>query len=255
MDTYSGPIFDAHIHTEFVGAASLQRFRDVQSSFNILGALTDSIEPASSNQQLRDLGVDRCAVISRTDWGLEHLETGLASGTYLAIKINLGFMHAYADDVSLRPLYSLARQYDVPILFHTGDTGSQKSKLKYSQPLALDEVITDCSDVKFMLVHSGNPWFIDAALLAAKNDNVWLELSSLVEGALGDVSRKTLFRLVVDPIRWMFEYTGKPEKFIFGSGWPCVDYPRYFSLCVAAIEQRHHRQVFFENAIRLFYKR
>jgi predicted TIM-barrel fold metal-dependent hydrolase len=60
---------------------------------------------------------------------------------------------------------------------------------------------------------------------------------------------------MIDPIRGMLDYTGKPEKLIFGSGWPDVDYPRYLSSCVAAIPQQYHHQVFFENATMLFRKR
>jgi len=252
MSTYSGPVFDAHVHTEFAAAGSLQDFQALKSRFNIQACVTDSREPACSAQVLQDLGVGRCAVIAQPEWCFESLAQGLASGVYRAIKINLGFMHVHADDARLQLLYSLAREFDVPVLFHTGDTGWHRSKLKYAHPLSLDEVIVDHPEVNFLLVHSANPWFTDAAVLAAKNHNVWLDLSSIIEGSLSQVSQATVDRLMVDPIRWMLDYTGKPDRLVFGSGWPSVDYPAYVAACARAIEPRYHPQVFFDNAARLF---
>jgi len=252
MSTYSGPIFDAHLHTEFAAAGDLQVFKDLKSQFNILGAITDSHEPACDAQVLKALGIGRCAVIAQPEWCHASLTQGLASGHYVAIKINLGFMPVYADDPRLQPLYSLAREFDVPVLLHSGDTGWHRSKLKYAHPLSMDEIIVDHPQVNFLLVHSGNPWFVDAGVIAAKNNNVWLDLSSIVEGPLNRVPAATLDRLLVEPVRWMLDYTGKPDRLVFGSGWPSVDYPSYVVACAKAIDQQYHRQVFFDNAIQLF---
>ncbi|WP_449433855.1 amidohydrolase family protein [Pseudomonas putida] len=251
MNTYCGPVFDAHVHTEFSGEHDLQAYEALKARFNIVAALTDSHAPACA-ERLPALGVGRCAVIAQPQWSAESLARGLAAGTFDAIKLNLGFMPVLADDPRLAPLYALARQFDVPVLFHTGDTGWHRSRLKYAHPLTLDETIVDHPEVKFVLVHSGNPWFTDAAVLAAKNRNVWLDLSSIVEGRLSHASEQTLDRLLVNPIRWMLDYTGKPEKLLFGSGWPSVDYPGYIAACSRAIPAPQQRQVFFDNATQLF---
>ncbi|MDR6676236.1 amidohydrolase family protein [Pseudomonas oryzihabitans] len=252
MNSYTGPIFDAHIHTEFAGAANLQAFKALKSNFDIRASVTDSHTPNCSVQALQALNVGRCAVIAQPEWCLDSLTQQLASGIYVAIKINLGFMPIYAGDSKVEPLYELAYKFGVPILFHTGDTGWHGSRLKYAHPLSLDEVIAEHPQVNFLLVHSGNPWFIDAAVVAAKNNNVWLDLSSIIEGPLNQVSPTMLKRLMIDPIRWMFDYICKPDKFIFGSGWPFVDYPNYVAACAQAIDQQHHQQIFFDNAIRFF---
>lgn len=252
MDSYSGPVFDAHVHTDFAATDNLQAFKALKSRFNIRASVTDSHAPTCNAQTLQALNVGRCAVIAQPEWCLDSLTQGLADGLYVAIKINLGFMPIYADDSRLQPLYALAHKFDVPVLMHTGDTGWHGSRLKYAHPLSLDEVIVDHPQVNFLLVHSGNPWFTDAAVVAAKNNNVWLDLSSIVEGPLEQVSAATLNRLMIDPIRWMLDYTGKPDRLIFGSGWPFVDYPNYVAACAKAIDQKYHQQVFFDNATRLF---
>lgn len=252
MSNYSGPIFDAHVHTEFTAAGDLQIFKTLKSRFDIRASITDSRAPASSAQTLKMLGVGRCAVIAQPEWCHGSLVQGLASGVYVAIKINLGFMPVYADDPRLLGLYALAREFNVPVLLHTGDTGWHRSRLKYAHPLSMDEVIVDHPQVNFLLVHSGNPWFTDAAVVAAKNQNVWLDISSIIEGPLSQVPAAKLDRLMIQPISWMLDYTGKPDRLIFGSGWPSVDYPHYVSACARAIDPQYHHQVFFENATRLF---
>lgn len=254
MTMYSGPVFDAHLHTEFCAAHDEQAFRALKTRFDIVAGMTDSHVPGCDAAQLRALGVGRCAVIAQPEWNPRALARGLDEGLYQAIKINLGFMPLHAHDPCLQPAYRLARQFDVPVMFHTGDTGWPRSKLKYAHPLTLDETVVDHAQVNFLLVHSGNPWFTDAGVLAAKNDNVWLDLSSIIEGALGEVSEATLARLLLEPIRWMLDYTGKPERFVFGSGWPAVDYPVYLQACAKAIPEQYQRQVFFENAMHLFHR-
>ncbi|MBD8706058.1 amidohydrolase family protein [Pseudomonas sp. CFBP 13711] len=252
MSNYSGPIFDAHVHTEFATAGDLETFKALKSRFDIRASITDSHAPACNTQTLQTLGVGRCAVIAKPDWCHDSLVQGLVSGVYVAIKINLGFMPVYADDPRLMRLYSLAHEFNVPVLLHTGDTGWHRSKLKYAHPLSMDEVIVDHPQVSFLLVHSGNPWFTDAAVVAAKNNNVWLDISSIVEGPLSQVSPAKLDKLMIQPIRWMLDYTDKPDRLIFGSGWPSVDYPHYVAACAKAIDPQCHSQVFFENATKFF---
>ncbi|MBJ9978109.1 amidohydrolase family protein [Pseudomonas sp. S75] len=252
MNTYTGPIFDAHIHTEFASPSDLALFTALKSRFDIRASMTDSTTPGCSAQMLRSLGVSRCAVITEPQWCAQALEQGLRDGLYTAIKINVGFMPVSVDDPRLLHLYTLAQAFDVPVLLHTGDTGWDRAKLKYAHPLSMDEVITDHPHVKFLLVHSGNPWFTDAAVVAAKNKNVWLDTSSIIEGSLCQMSSAKLRKLLIEPISWMFDYIGKPDRLVFGSGWPSVDYPNYLAACAQAIEPEYHLQVFFENARHLF---
>ena len=55
-------------------------------------------------------------------------------------------------------------------------------KLKYSQPLIIDEVAVDFPKVKFVIAHCGTPWVADAVEVVAKNKNVYMDLSGLMEG-------------------------------------------------------------------------
>jgi hypothetical protein len=68
----------------------------------------------------------------------------------------LGYVHRYAYDRQYEPIYRLAQKYDVPVVFHTGDTNSVRAKIKFADPLTIDEVAVDHPKVTFVIAHCGN---------------------------------------------------------------------------------------------------
>lgn len=256
-----GPaVFDAHIHTDFTGTpdpasgipATLERFLSDRQRAGVIGGLTDSLAPIPSTGDLAALGIHRCAVVARPEVIPERIEADLAAGAGRAIKINLGFIHRYASDARFLPLYDLAARYDVPVLFHTGDPGWTGAKIKYADPMTLDEVIVDHPRVNFVLVHAGNPWFETAAVVADKNPNAFLELSSLLHGNVAALPAAVTGAHMVEPIARLVGYLGGGSKLIFGSGWPMVDLPAYLAAVKRAIPQDQWPAVLHDNAARLF---
>ena len=61
----------------------------------------------------------------------------------------------------LPPYGRLAAKYDIPVIFHTGDTYSQSAKVKYAHPLFIDDVAVDFPETPLL-------WYALAAL--AKDD-------------------------------------------------------------------------------------
>ena len=100
----------------------------------------------------------------------------------VGIKIYTGYNQVYAYDPRHFPLYELAEAYQVPVVFHTGDTAGGHGLLKYAHPLTIDEVASQFPRVKFVIAHCGNPWILDAMEVVAKNPNVYVDLSGLLEG-------------------------------------------------------------------------
>src|SRR6185437_4398865 len=120
---------------------------------------------------------------TRTDADhLRRVESALATKQVRALKAYLGYLHYAPDHPGYRPYYELAERYQLPVIFHTGDTYSPCAKLRYAQPLLVDDVAVDHPKVKFVLAHLGNPWLTDAAEVIYKNINVWADLSGLVVG-------------------------------------------------------------------------
>ena len=146
----------------------------------------------------------------------------------------------------------MAKEFDVAVVFHTGDTFDKKGKLKYADPLTIDEVAVDHPDVRFVIAHCGNPWIESAAEVAYKNDNVYLECSALLLGNLDELPKEQVDTYVVRPISWIFGYVEKPTKLMFGTDWPLTNVKSYVNAYKRAIPPEHWKAVFHDNAVRVF---
>ena len=154
------------------------------------------------------------------------LEEEIQLPNVVGIKIYLGYYPFYAYDEVYEPVYKLAKKYSLPVVFHTGDTYSERGLLKYSHPLALDEVAVKHRDVNFMMAHFGDPWVLDGAEVVYKNSNMYADLSGLIVGTEVDVNRHQETRFF-DHLRHAITYCDNYEKFLFGTDWPLIPIKPY----------------------------
>src|SRR5262245_15416873 len=186
---------------------------------------------------------------------LGRVQAALATGRVKALKAYLGYLHYGPADAGYRPYYELAERFALPFVFHTGDTYSPRAKLKYAQPLGVDEVAVDHPKVRFVLAHVGNPWLTEAAEVVYKNVNVWADLSGLVVGAAEDFSaeeRQETLHEQAAALRRAFRYAERPNRFVYGSDWPLAPMAAYRAWVAGALPEIYHPQVFEENARVLF---
>ncbi len=255
-----GGIIDAHTHTDFTGRPepftgildSRERYLEELESVGAIGAVSHTDENgAGYDDELRRKGVVFCAgVMEKPNLGA--IEAGLKSGRYRCIKIYLGYAHRFAYDRAYRPVYKLAQRYQAPVVFHTGDPTSTRAKLKFADPLTIDEVAVDFSSVTFVIAHCGNPWIQSAAEVAYKNPNVVLECSAMMLGNLDKLPAEQVEIYMVDPIAWLFGYIEDPSKLMFGSDWPLADIRSTVRATQRAIPAEHWKAVFRDNAARVF---
>ena len=186
---------------------------------------------------------------------LRRVEAALTQGRVVALKCYLGYLHFEPAHANYRPYYELAARFQIPVIFHTGDTYSPEGKLKFSHPLGVDEVAVDHPNTRFVLAHLGNPWMRDAAEVVYKNLNVWADLSGLVVGGgeqfTDDEDQDRLSDLIAD-LRRAFRYAERPNRFLFGTDWPLIPIREYRDFLAGVIPDRSHGQVFEENARMLF---
>jgi predicted TIM-barrel fold metal-dependent hydrolase len=139
----------------------------------------------------------------------------------------------YPNDRLAYPLYEAIAEAKLPALFHTGQTGVGAGtrggggiRLKYSNPIYLDDVAVDFPDMPIILAHPSFPWQEEALSVATHKPQVYIDLSGwspkyfppiLVQYANTLLKDKILFGSdypVMSPERWMadFEKIGiKPE--------------------------------------------
>ncbi len=127
---------------------------------------------------------------------------------FRGLKLYPTYQHFYANDVRVYPLYAEAQRLGVPIMVHTGSSVFRGARLKYGDPLYLDDVVVDFPELTIIMAHSGRGFWYDAAFfLAQLHPNIYMEITGL------------------PPLR-LFTYFPNLErnaaKIIFGSDWPAV---------------------------------
>jgi hypothetical protein len=265
-------IIDAHTHTHFTNKPertsgipeTLESYLHDLKEAGVTGAVVHDREDGSGYVGLQDAtpeqqrahgplikNIIHCAGAG-DEVNAKRIEAGLKSGKYGCIKIYLGYVHRWAYSKHYEPVYQLAEKYNVPVVFHTGDTYSMDGKLKYSDPLTIDEVAVDHRKVNFVIAHCGNPWIESAAEVAYKNSNVYLDGSALLIRDLSKAPPEKVEQYVVKPISWVFGYLEDPTKLMFGTDWPLTNIPSYVAAFKRAIPREHWKAVFHDNAARVF---
>jgi predicted TIM-barrel fold metal-dependent hydrolase len=276
-------MIDVHIHAvppRLPGVGSLSPLLDMSTEL-VAAALREQMQAAGVTQVLAmgcwnisaedPLGVADTLRLGRhvpelhaigvadpTRNDAEHLRrvaAALTTGQVRALKGYLGYLHFGPADPPYVPYYELAARHNIPFIFHTGDTYSPRAKLRFAQPLLVDDVAVDHPDVRFVLAHVGNPWMIDAAEVVYKNVNVWADLSGLLVGDDSVFTGEEKQQARADAIRNIaqaFHYAERPNRFLYGSDWPLAPMPAYRDFIQAAIPPVYHPLVFEDNARTLF---
>ncbi len=175
----------------------------------------------------------------------DFLENGLVKG----LKLYPGYEPFYPHDSRLRVVYDLAEEFDVPVMIHSGDTYSPKGKVKYSQPLQIDEVAVDHPNVKLVICHLGNPWLTDCMEVVYKNRNVYADLSGLVLGNFTSRFQSYLKRQLDE----FLLFAGEPSWLLFGTDWPLCSVDAYVAFMKRTrMAGRDRDRILWENAARLF---
>lgn len=139
----------------------------------------------------------------------------------------------YPNDRDAYPLYEVIAEAGLPALFHTGQNGIGAGmrggggiRLKYSNPIYLDDVAADFPDLPIIMAHPSVPWQDVALSIAVHKPNVYIDLSGwspkyfepkLVHYANTLLKRKMLFgsdNPVVLPERWLADFAAidiRPE--------------------------------------------
>ena len=129
------------------------------------------------------------------------------------------------NDRRVYPLYEELQSLGVPALFHTGQTGigsglpgGRGIKLRYSDPMLLDDVAADFPGLTIIMAHPSVPWQDAAISVAQHKANVYIDLSGwspkyfppqLVRAANTMLKTKVLFGSdypLLRPERWIKDF-------------------------------------------------
>jgi uncharacterized protein len=173
----------------------------------------------------------------------------LADGLVKGLKLYPGYEPFYPHDGRCKVIYDLAREFDVPVMFHAGDTYSPTGKVRYSHPLHIDDVAVDNPGMKIVICHIGNPWIRDCMEVVYKNEHVYADISGLT---LGDFSDR-FERYMLDQVSEMITYAGEPRYLLYGTDWPIASMKSYLKFVnTLDISPAEREMVMWRNTARLF---
>lgn len=133
------------------------------------------------------------------------------------------------SDPQYLPLWRRIAELGVPALFHTGQNGMGAGmpggggiKLRYSNPLLLDDVAAEVPELTIIMAHPSVPWQDEANSIAIHKPNVFIDLSgwrpkyfpeSLVRFASNMLADKLLFGTdfpLLSPEKWLADFAELP---------------------------------------------
>ena len=131
----------------------------------------------------------------------------------------------YPNDTMAYPLYEVIAEHRLPALFHTGHAGAGARtpggggiRLKYGNPMFIDDVAVDFPEMPIVLAHPSFPWQDEALSVAIHKPTVYIDLSGwspkyfapqLVQHANTILRDKMLFGSdfpLITPDRWMADF-------------------------------------------------
>jgi predicted TIM-barrel fold metal-dependent hydrolase len=175
----------------------------------------------------------------------EHLKNGKIKG----LKIYPGYEHYYPYDPKYQKVIDLCMEYDVPLMIHTGDTYTPKGKIRYAHPINVDDVAVDNPELKIIICHLGNPWFLDCQEIIYKNKNVYADISGLVLGDFTEFYEKYLVGKITD----FLNYAGEPKYLLYGTDWPISSMKSYLQFVSKLdLNDQERELIMRKNSQRLF---
>jgi len=166
------------------------------------------------------------------------------------LKLHPGLQKFAPNDDRFYPLWAAAAELGLVCLFHTGMMGTGAGlpggggyKLKYVNPLLLDDVAADFPSLEIIMAHPGWPWQPEQLAMARHKANLYIDLSGW--------SPKYFPGELVQNINGLLQ-----DKCLFGSDWPFLTPERWLAdFAALPIGEAVRRKILRDNARRVLAER
>jgi predicted TIM-barrel fold metal-dependent hydrolase len=146
-------------------------------------------------------------------------------GRVRGLKLHPPLQQFVPSDRLAYPLYEVFAEARLPVLFHTGHSGIGTGmpggggvRLKYGNPLPIDDVAVDFPEMPIIMAHPSFPWQDEAISICLHKPTVYIDLSgwspryfppTLVQYANTLLKHKVLFGSdypLITPDRWLSDF-------------------------------------------------
>ena len=171
----------------------------------------------------------------------------IATGGFRGFKLHCPLMKFHANDKAAYPFYEVLNEAKMPVIFHTGHSGIGTGmpggggvRLKYGNPMDIDDVAVDFPDMPIIMAHPSFPWQDEAISVCLHKPQVYIDLSGW--------SPKYF-----SPILIQYANTLLKKKMLFGSDYPLITPDRWMNdFAAISIKDDVRPLILKENAMRLF---
>jgi uncharacterized protein len=171
----------------------------------------------------------------------------IAAGGIRGFKLHPPLQKFHANDPQVYPFYEVLNAAKLPVIFHTGHSGigtGQRGgggvRLKYGNPMDIDDVAVDFPDMPIIMAHPSFPWQDEAISICLHKPQVYIDLSGW--------SPKYF-----SPTLVQYANTLLKHKVLFGSDYPLIAPDRWLAdFEKIAIRDEVRPLILKENALRLF---
>jgi hypothetical protein len=155
----------------------------------------------------------------------------IAAGGIRGFKLHPPIQQFHANDKIAYPLYEVLAEARMPVIFHTGHSGIGTAmrggggvRLKYGNPMDIDDVAVDFPDMPVIMAHPSFPWQDEAISVCLHKPQVYIDLSgwspkyfspTLIQYANTLLKNKMLFGSdfpLITPERWLADFAKIPIK-------------------------------------------
>ena len=156
------------------------------------------------------------------------------------LKLYPSYQFFYPNERRVYPIYEVCQDAGIPVLLHIGSSVMPGTRIKYCDPLHLDDVAVDFPRLNIVMAHGGRGfWYEACAFLAAHFANVYIDVTGLVPAKLRE---------------HFPDLEKQAAKFVFGSDWPAMPKSVRHNLDVIAglgLAPAALQAMLYDNAARL----
>jgi len=178
---------------------------------------------------------------------VEEAKRLIKSGGIRGFKLHPPLQEFHANDKAAYPFYEVVAEAKLPVIFHTGHSGIGTGmpggggvRLKYGNPMDMDDVAVDFPDMPIILAHPSFPWQDEALSVCMHKPQVYIDLS----GWSPKYFSPTLIQYANSLLK---------KKMLFGSDYPMITPDRWLAdFSAINIKEEVRPLILKENAMRLF---
>lgn len=124
------------------------------------------------------------------------------------LKLYPSHNYYYPNESRLYKMYAVAEKFKIPVMLHVGSSVFRGARIKYCDPIYLDDVAQDFPDLTIIMSHGGRGFdYNKAFFLSRLHKNIFIDISGLPPSKL---------------LTYYPEFEANIDKFIFGSDYPGI---------------------------------